>query len=109
MHADACGCHQLPFGLVDGVGWRHDDADLRTEADFLLVTAGTAALVAVGIGSRWLLIGALWLALPTPFALLPVEGIQNWSPEFGWSSVQIIIHHAWKLVPAGVIYWRQKF
>ncbi|MDP3937675.1 MAG: glycosyltransferase 87 family protein [Deltaproteobacteria bacterium] len=74
------------------------------EADFLLVIAGAAALAARGAGGWVLPAAALWLALPTPYALLPTGGIESWSPEFGWTAAQALALHGFKLVPAAAIY-----
>ncbi len=75
------------------------------EGDFLLVIAGAAALSARGAGGWILPAAALWLALPTPYALLPAGGLENWSPEFGWTAAQTITLHGFKLVPTAAIYF----
>jgi hypothetical protein len=84
--------------------WIATGVEVR-EADFLLVITGAAAMAAAGSGSRWLPLAAIWLALPTPFGILPIAGLHDLSPEFGWSGVQIFALHGWKLAPSAIVYW----
>ncbi len=75
------------------------------EGDFLLVIAGAAAMAVRGTPGRRLPAAALWIALPSPLVLLPVAGFQDWSPEFGWSALQTLAQHTWRIPPVLIVYW----